>query len=421
MNWLGKLFGKDERTEFARAVLKHLTETHPQMKPTLNLEKFEIVLEGSGDGQGQTIFLDNFYSEYVAAPPKEKATAIAAFCSSVLFSDLNIPDTYEEASAILVPRVMPKVEWFARNLEMQTMQTMQKTQEKSGAGANQADLSPTDVESPFLPLHDFYGCGLCLDLPQTLLFVNNGQLKKWGVSLDQAYKVALTNLAKINPDVEFYSPTKGVYISQWSDTHDASRVLLTDTIRKLSVVGSHVAMLPHRNVLIVTGSEDIAGLGAMLHIAEQQANVPRAMITQPLHLVGDEWRDFAVPPSHPLFGELKKHRILTWAACYEIQAHSLNRFFEGQKRDVFVATLMVMEKAGKLMTACTWSKGVEAYLPKAEFIAFTNGPKMVGMYTWDSVQKAVGDLMQPTDFFPTRYHVNSYPDAGQMQAFEKAM
>jgi len=414
MNWIGKLLGKDERHEFARAMLKCLGKNHPEIKPTLNLEKFEIAVEWP-EGGGQTIYLDNFYNEYLAAPSKERASAIATYCSGIVFADLNIPNTFEEASAILVPRVLPKVEWTVRNLEIQVLQ------KQPGKKADDTNFNPSDIQSPFRTFLDFYGCGLCLDMPQSLLYVNNGQLKNWDVSFDDAYNVALANLKKINPDAEFYSPTKGVYVSQWGDTHDASRVLLTDTIRKLAVVGSHVAMLPQRNILIVTGSEDIDGLREMLNIVEQQAKVPRVMVTVPILLVGDEWRDFSVPPGHQLFGEFKKQSFMASAACYEIQANALTRFFEWQKRDVFVATLMVLEKSGKLMTACTWSKGVEAYLPKAEFIAFTDGTKMVGMYTWDSVQKAVGSLLQSTDYFPTRYHVTAYPDPQQIQLFEKAV
>jgi hypothetical protein len=59
---------------------------------------------------------------------------------------------------------------------------------------------------------------------------------------------------------KFEKPVVGVYVSPWHDSYDSSRLFLYDLIWHLEVDGEHVAAVPTRHTLIVTGSEDYGGL-----------------------------------------------------------------------------------------------------------------------------------------------------------------
>jgi hypothetical protein len=39
---------------------------------------------------------------------------------------------------------------------------------------------------------------------------------------------------------------------------------------------------------------------------------------------------------------------------------------------------------------------------------------MLGYFKWERVQEIVGDMLQPTDYYPERYSVKSFPSAEQI-------
>lgn len=67
-----------------------------------------------------------------------------------------------------------------------------------------------------------------------------------------------------------------------------SRLLLSNVIRQIEVKGDPVAMIPNRETLIVAGSEDAAGLAAMLLLATEALQQPRLISGVALRLDGEE-------------------------------------------------------------------------------------------------------------------------------------
>src|SRR5436853_346163 len=51
---------------------------------------------------------------------------------------------------------------------------------------------------------------------------------------------------------------EGVYISATGDNYDASRLMMLDLVRKMPVRGDYIAMVPNRDTLVITGSDDAA-------------------------------------------------------------------------------------------------------------------------------------------------------------------
>src|SRR5690606_19133164 len=126
----------------------------------------------------------------------------------------------------------------------------------------------------------------------------------WGVSFYEAVEASRRNLEQMG-NVAFASlqaeGSHGVYISATGDNYDASRLVMLDLVRKMPVRGDYIAMVPNRDTLIITGSEDEAGLGVMSKVAEESFGKPRPISTVAIRLEGDQWESWLPERSSPLF------------------------------------------------------------------------------------------------------------------------
>ncbi len=121
---------------------------------------------------------------------------------------------------------------------------------------------------------------------------------------------------------------EGVYLSATGDSYDASRLILIDPIRRFPVKGEHIAMIPNRENLIVTGSEDVEGLAGMVKLAKKALNDPRLMSGIALRLDGDEWTPWLPPPSHPSYKDFQVLRRQTLGKDYADQKELLDKLYE---------------------------------------------------------------------------------------------
>ena len=115
--------------------------------------------------------------------------------------------------------------------------------------------------------------------------------------MEEALEVALGNLGGIPAEVARVG--EGLYVLRSGDSYDATRLLLLDLVRSLEVQGEPVAMVPNRDTLLISGTEDQAGLALMLALAGQGLEERYALSGVPLILGEGGWSDW-LPTYHPL-------------------------------------------------------------------------------------------------------------------------
>ena len=215
--------------------------------------------------------------------------------------------------------------------------------------------------------------------------------------------------------------TRGVYVSAWHDNHDASRLVLIDLIRSLEVKGDHVAMVPHRDVLVVTGSEDVDGLAKMAELAEAATSDTRFMTAISVRLQWDEWVPFRLPVGHSLHSRFEYLRYQSITRDYEEQQTLLDQLHERNDEDVFVASYTTTQNqdTGKVSSYCVWSKDVLTLLPEADRVhlfddSMSGDDKIVAIATWDRVLEIAGGLMQRQDMCPPRYLADAFPSSEEL-------
>lgn len=185
-------------------------------------------------GVDVSIDLDRFYAAYTRDPTQ--IDAIVQTIVSVLTREVPVRDQNDFAS--LRERIFPMLKPVSllafvreRNLPMLVYQPFL------------ADLVITYV----------------IDEPQSVAYINEQHLERWGVSEREIHNVALHNLRRRTnervPYLMIGEREQQLFIFNSNDGYDATRLLLTDILAEWSrrISGQLVIGIPNRDFLIALG------------------------------------------------------------------------------------------------------------------------------------------------------------------------
>jgi len=405
MGLLKNCFGPPAPDEFATLIIEAMRRRGDLCEIVYEQEWFRLKL---ANGSSSYFNLHNAYEEYCLAPWHRRPGILRRWAGISVQIDKNpIPATYREAQSNLLPRV--------RERAYHSLTALQ---------AEVAGLAPFSF--CFRSISDHLGVELVYDLPDSIAIISQDTLDNWGVGFQLALDVACRNLAE-HSNGRFERPAAGVYLSPWKDNHDASRLILIDLLRELPVKGDHLAMVPNRDTLIVTGSEDVKGLAKMAELTEQATGEPRFMTGLPVKLQWDRWVPYRLEPGHPLHQRFERLRLQTAFRDYAEQKNLLERLHEKTGQDVYVADFNAVEsrETGKLRSYCVWSKDVVILLPRADQICFyaddrPEAARIAAFAPWSRVREIVGDLMVQKLSYPERYLVEAFPTEEQLARIGRA-
>lgn len=347
--------------------------------------------------------LDNAYEEYVAEPPPERQGVIQRYVNLIVSAGGELPGDFEDAKPFIYPQVRARS--YLASLELQSRLD--------------GDRSPITA---FATIADHFAVKLGWDQPNFIEEIRQDRLNDWNVSFYEALSFARKNLSNVSTD-SFRQPQAGVFQSTWHDAYDTARLLLHNLIRQLEVKGDHVAMIPNRDTLLVTGSEDPSGLAAIAEIAETALAEPRAISGVLIRLQRDQWKEFMVPEEHPAFLQLNKLRVDTIAREYEHQEQLLNRYYKANDKDVFVAPIVFYQNGsgGRFKTAAPCPAGWVSEIPRADIIAVLSNKENVIGVTWEKFVEIAGDSLQKQeDLYPERFRIERFPTKGQLESLRVA-
>ncbi|MBZ0090417.1 MAG: hypothetical protein K8H90_08580, partial [Thermoanaerobaculia bacterium] len=313
--------------------------------------------------------------------------------------ETNTPDpaTYEEAKPHLLPGLRHPVVFKAMALV-------------EGAGFDPGEAMPCRPLGPNLAVYLF------VDQAHSMRYVVQTALDRWGVTFDDAFEQALTNLRE-RSRAPLAQLGRGVAVSTWSDSYDSARLLLSEVLAQIEAPGEPVAFAPGHNTLILTGDRDEDSLSAALRLArESWENEPRPVSVLPVVRRGSRWQELVLPRGHGCFELLRELRVCEAAQLYEEQTPALQSWYERRGEDVYVARLMASKhtETGHFNSVAVWSKGVDTLLPQAEQIAFYDPDegekgKTLAMVDSDLVESRLETHLERTDHVPKRFRVRTFP------------
>lgn len=386
--------GTPSRDEFARRMMDAIRRAGETRPIRYDPDGFTLV------SQKGEYHLANAFRAYCLARDRAKMFRNAV---ALWFSDMKLPEKYEDVNPDLLPKVVRRTEYDASVLE------------RNGDGGEAHGTMPWLIA-------DHLAVVAAYDLPECIMTLMPQSLAaEWGVSYEKALRDACVNLLEIS-EGPFENPQPGLYVSPWRDNHDASRLVLTNLIRRLDVKGDHVAMVPNRDTLLVTGSADSAGLARMAEIATAALDEPYWLSALPVRLTDGGWVRFMPDAEHPSFQDFKSLRTRSIGVDYGEQQETLNRRFELEDADTFVSSYFVAENRGtrEYVSCCVWTDGVTQVLPQTDVVAFMFSHTPEDGYAvaadWDSVFSTMAEAMTPMGSYPERYLVSQSPTPDQLSA-----
>jgi hypothetical protein len=397
MNFLDKVFsGKPSRPDFAEMMIQALRKAGIE---TASQSESDFSLKLAG---GSTIFLSNVYANFLRTPRKARQRVISEFVTAAgSIPDLpSIPADFAAVKPSLMP-VIRDAAYFS------LIQLMHRKNGKADTG----------LENLIKPLAGGLEVGLAYDTERNITALNRDHFEKWGVSLDEAFKAARENLWE-KTDPNRFAGQDGVYHGEWADSYDSSRLLLTELIYRLSVDGDPVAFVPNRDQLWVTGTNNSAGLAALLKGGLESHFKQGHPLSPDLYVLVDGSWKVHVPEDktlRELWMKIKRQRD---AIDYAQQQKLLNEIHEIEDIDIFVASYKIYErKDGFAYSACVWTDGIDSSLPRSENIAFMADVENPDYFVvpWEAAAPVVGDLLElEPDLMPVRYRARQFPSEEQL-------
>lgn len=398
MGLLEKLIPPAGPDRFAQKLMRAIRARGVTDSLTYDADDFMIQI-GRGDHR---LFLQNAYADYRAASFAGRAKVITTYAGLARADDTKV-NSFDDARGKLLPKLRERYYY-------ESFKLVQQSQGLATDPPAELQLFSNDLTLE-----------LIIDFPEVVKSVPPKQFVEWGITFDEALKVARDNLWAIS-NKPFVQVQPGLHVSEFQDTHDASRLFLHDLIWQLPVDGEHVAIAPERNLLIVTGSNDEEGLVRMAEIAfDVIQKAHRRMSGIAVRLDGSKWVPFIAPDGSRADHALRRPRMLAETVQYEEQKALLEKVHERSERDIYVASHKLMERDD----GCFWSHTfwvadtTDALIPRGDFIAMCNPDKTHSFARWDDVMRVAGDLLQPTEYYPPRWRVRAYPSEPQLAQIER--
>lgn len=413
MGFLRRLFDKPDKPDkpdktsapespmtkdcFAQLVKETLQKVGDDSLCTYDKDEFQ--LQFMKDGKlVRNLHLCNIFEEYQRIATDEQSKWLRSRLIGMAKAG-EAPEEFEDAAHDLRPTVRSRFFFEMAKMSMQA------------TGGEPAAMA-------FLPLSDYLAIALVYDLPTTMSFVTEKNLNKWNVTTYEAFERAKQNLDE--SPLQIAAIDNRLFISAVGDSYDSTRMLMLDVIRQLPLESAPVALPLNRECLLITGQEDIKGLGIMLDLAEQRINEPRPVCFVPHVLDGDQWDPWFPGADHPHFERFRLLKLRFVSGEYAEQKQALDKLHQRTRTDVFVASQLIVSKNGRpTHTVASWAKGVVSWLPRTDQIGFFDPEtKTMKMAKWENAERIVGHMMDPLDIYPPRWSVSEFPSDEQFKAME---
>jgi hypothetical protein len=396
---------RQEADAFAQRALETLRAAGFTGELRYDAERFLIQVPDAEGQSGQTIFLHNFHDEYRAAPPERRDEALRRL--TLMGRAPETPNTYAAARSALLPVVRPRASFEL--LEILDPRSPINT------------LRPAE----WRPLGEVLALALVIDTPDAMKYLGPQELAQWGITFEEASAVALENLRRQSQE-PLIPLAPGTCASSWRDSYANSRMLVDEVLRRCPVRGEPVVFVPHRDLLLITGSQDEEGLLRAAEIALNALQVPRPVDGRALRRTPQGWQPFLPARSSKAWQAMRKLAVYSQARDYTDQRERLDSHHEQLGVELFVADFVPYEdEQGRVFSQAVWVKGIDTLLPRTDMLVLMDsalGPEAppLGVVRWDVVERDAGHLLVPLEgYYPARFRPQGFPSPEQLERWKK--
>jgi hypothetical protein len=392
MGWFRRRASPEQR--FATEVLDTVRVMRGVTGATYDAESFAIRYKlDSSDGDGW-IYLHNTFRETLGVSRAERIERIRRLVSSLLspgIAELAWPDVRHQLRPVL-----------------------------RGVGFGQG--APGERKLLSRPALPYLVELVVVDQPTLMAYVMVDRLAEWGVSAEEVFATARSNLAERAHSVTRSERTNGPVLLRFVDDGDmyfTSMLLVPGFLSGLAshVGGRPVAFVPDKDNLTVV-ADDPMRLPKILEMVETDFRQAPRSLSPVAYTVDDRGAVVPYVPVEPgeLANRIHRATVLLAANEYNAQKEALDAAHKQDDTDIFVASVLVVERPDKsLFSVGVWADNVAALVPEADFVAFQSEHEAVTV-PWAIVARELR-LEPAPGFAPARYRVTAWPAEPIMNRF----
>lgn len=264
-----ELISEKEFTQrYVKAVTSKLEGVKAEIKGYLEVEMTYQ------DGEKSTTYLDNAYKNYRSSPD-DLDFLIENYSQALTQSSIDVKAKIEKSH--IFP-VIKDIEYIRQ------VTALMKKKEKDGE-------FPFYYEKLNEILYVFYA----VDTPSSIRYMPKEEIAKLGVKEAELKSLSMSNLRKAIPSVKIEGDPSTISMIVADGTYEASFLLYNDlwTKKNFPVKGDIVIFVPSRDVVLVTGSNDIESLKKVRNIVYSPENQWSHMVSEVGFIrKGDKWVKF---------------------------------------------------------------------------------------------------------------------------------
>ena len=234
---------------FEELYIKELLRQMPNAE-VRSVGEMELRIKRPG-GKEFTAFLDNAYKRYLDEP-ELRDQILSQYVAGTMET------AQSSGRKIDVSRIIPVI----KNAGF--LASIRRTLKARG------EKNPV-IEQAFDRYNDELVIMYAEDTNRNIRYLTDRALREAGLPKDRRRAAAVANLKALLPKIQVYGG-KGIYALTAGGTYEASLLLFDRMWRsgKLKVKGELVAAIPARGVLVVTGSQDRAGLKRLRRVVAEE-------------------------------------------------------------------------------------------------------------------------------------------------------
>jgi uncharacterized protein YtpQ (UPF0354 family) len=383
--------GDSPQDQFAKLLLDRLKQGGETHEVAYDRESFTLC-RAEDD---QTFYLGNAMAEYERASEEDRENVIRVFLSTWFTSQFTLPATLDDARTDVLVTVRDR-SYFEVDIPL---------------CSEKLSLADGLIYSEFA---ECLAVAPVYDMPTSIRSLSAEDLEAWDVTLYEVIELAKQNLREMTQEC---AQLGELYVFSSGDSHDAARMLLVDVMERLEVSGAPIAMVPNREMLLVTGEDNDEGLQAMVAMAQEGLDHERRISSTAFRLESGNWSPWLPPEGHPLRMAFHLMRVQGQMGDYERQEELLRKRDAANCGTMFYSRFSAMQgEDGAIRTYAIWPGSGTASLPCVDYVMFmASGPDgmpshLAAVAAWDEVEQLAGDLMTAEDCYPARYRVHDFPD-----------
>lgn len=384
--------------KFAKIFLASARKQGFQKAMTYDASDFRFFI----DNDKSNIFhLTNAYRDYRNAEKAERENVLSKYTSSLEVA--SIPTSFNVAKSHILPAIRAK--GLGESLRITNL--MQKND------------SPLD--QLFIPFSADADMMLAYDTEQSIQMVGMTVLESWGVSAAEAMAVAFDNLRDRTID-QFGDLGDGIWVGQWNDSYDTSRVLLPDVAYRSNVGSNPVMMIPTRGCFLLTSSNNVTGQLKMIEYARESVERDGRVISALMYRFQDGKVIEYISEDEFVIQKMANFNREYVADDYASQKDFLDKLHDSEGTDIFVASFSIATNTttGNITSFCSWTKDVDSLLPKTDVVAMVDLDAFqkysIKYIAWADAIALDGYLLPDANTHPIRYRATQFPSAEQLRA-----